>query len=92
MSVIYKYPVYPSLTTQTIEVPSSSKIISAVVQNGDIVVYALVPGEEASPNWNVIKRIVVVGTGWQFHADDKTRFISTVQSGSLVWHVFELTD
>lgn len=87
MSVVYKYPVYPSRDAQEVEMPSSSQIVSAIVQNGTIFIYAVVPDPLASPLMNSKKKVLVVGTGAEFRREK--RFIATVQDGPYVWHVFE---
>ncbi len=92
MSVIYKYPIAPSNEVQSLELPSSSEILSAIAQDGQIVLYAFVPDPEARPVWNCTKRLLVVGTGWEFEAPSILRFINSVQTGIFVWHVFEVVE
>jgi hypothetical protein len=97
MSSILKYSVRPRNEVQLLTIPASSEIVSAIEQNGEIVVYALVPDPDAPPLWDGTKRLLVVGTGWGFNLDrekafDKIRFINTVKIGPFVWHVMELVE
>lgn len=100
MSVIYKYPVVPMNAVQVVTMPSSSTILSAIEQHGGIVVYALVHNPNVNPVWNDHKRLLVLGTGWEFDAErefeikpyEEMRFINTVKTGNFVWHVFELAE
>jgi hypothetical protein len=100
MSVIYKYPLQPYNSVQWLTVSSSSTIISAIEQDGQIVVYALIPDPDAEPVWDQQKRMLVLGTGQYFNADrensikpfEELRFINTVKVDPFVWHVFELME
>lgn len=98
MSVIYKYPVVPMNKVQFVEMPSSSTILSAIEQSGSVVIYALVPDPDPKTIWNDRKRILVLGTGWEFDernnfrvkSNEEMRFVNTVKAGLSVWHVFEI--
>lgn len=100
MSVIYKYPLPPFDAVQWVTMPSSSTVLSAIEQKGQIILYALVPDPNASSLWNSQKRILVLGTGQTFNEDrendirpfDEMRFINTVKVGNFVWHIFELVE
>ena len=63
---IFKYPVIPQSEVQYLETPSSSTVLSAVEQNGQIVIYVLVPDPDASKIWNDTKQLLVIGTGMGF--------------------------
>lgn len=100
MSVVYKYPVNPDNKVQYMDFPSSSKILSAIEQNGQIMIYALVQDPFAPNIWDSKKRLLVLGTGWEFNEVreyeilpfSEIRFIGSVKIGSFVWHVMELVE
>ncbi|CAM4182999.1 hypothetical protein L1N85_11270 [Paenibacillus alkaliterrae] len=100
MTTVYKYFVPVSNLVNYVSMPVGSRIISAIEQNGAIIVYALVPTPVSLPIWDEAKRILVLGTGQEFNDEreneikpfDKIRFISTVKIGPYVWHVSELVE
>ncbi|MFK7695381.1 hypothetical protein [Paenibacillus sp. HJGM_3] len=94
MSVIYKYPIDVVHSVHRVETPASSTVISAIEQNGLIVIYVHVPDPYAPALWDGTKSILVLGTGCEFDGPDfeEMRFINTVKVGVFVWHVFELMD
>lgn len=90
METIYKYPL-DITDEQTVMMPCTHKILSAQIQKGSLYVWAWV--DTNSTEMSV--KFAVVGTGnpIPFHIDpDKCKFISTVQDGSFVWHIFEVED
>lgn len=86
---VFKYPLTRKPNEYggfEIQVPSEHKVLSAIVQNNDIVIYVASTKDE-QPTKTV--EIHVVGTGKEmstFIYD--LRFIGTVQQGPFVWHIF----
>ncbi|WP_336784121.1 DUF7352 domain-containing protein [Paenibacillus illinoisensis] len=89
MKRIFHYP----LTTdgfQTIYMPIGSQILSVIMQQGVISLYAIVDETEILEP----REFAVWGTGWVIEDElDHFRFISTLTheafGTSLVWHIFE---
>lgn len=87
MKSIWKYTLKAS-TSQTIEIPIGSRILSAESQKDDIVIYALVNSEELSFE---SYEILTYGTGHSILENiDNHNFLGTVKmhSDALVFHVF----
>ena len=83
MEVVYKYKLEKS--DSIIELPINSKILSAIVLNGEIFIYALV-----STNIGVIKNkfhFQVVATGEQISFNNYS-FIDTVNIDPFIFHIF----
>ncbi|PHJ59296.1 hypothetical protein VF04_36770 [Nostoc linckia z7] len=75
--------------SEVISMPHNHKILSVQVQNGFIILWALC--DIRSDNMNIKFR--VYGTGWDLPDDmSKHDYVSTVQDGALVWHIFKLND
>lgn len=73
------------LDLQWILMPEDAKVLSCQIQDGDICLWVAV-----EPLKKSVKRLFeIVGTGHEMTLENK-RYISTVQMGSLVWHVFEV--
>ena len=93
MKVVYKYPV--DITYPRLVVPTGAQLLSAVEQNGEIVIYALVDIREKHDTYiipDVTYNILVLGTGhevarWKL---DSYTFLDTVKmnDGVLMFHVF----
>lgn len=81
MKTIYKYPLKP--TDETV-LTLRGDVLSAGVQGGDIMVWAV--HDDASPERQV--RVNVMGTGHLFTDAPESSFIGTVFLGPLVFHVF----
>lgn len=83
---IYKYPLKGSYNR--IKMPMGSKFLSAINQNEDIVVYALVDTSEES----TLRDVMVVGTGNILSEEmlEDFKFLDTVvtHDGNLVWHIW----
>ena len=79
---IYKFMV--PLGTYEFTIQKGAEIISAGVQNGTLVVWAII--DPTAPL--VTRRTLVVGTGHPFYPEDGN-FIGTVCMGNFVWHVFD---
>lgn len=83
--IIWKFVISRS---ETIDIPTTHKILSVGIQEGRLVVWALVdPMTPKKP-----KKLSVIGTGWVGTPMDEItdkRFVGTVQDGSLVFHIFE---
>ncbi|TPG68647.1 hypothetical protein EEL31_09010 [Brevibacillus laterosporus] len=86
MKTIWKYTLNIA-DTQTLEFPVGSEILSAVEQDGKIVMYALV-----NPNQDekMIIRVRVYGTGHEVNDEIQSyKFLNSVKfSDTLIMHVF----
>lgn len=84
MSVVWKYPL--NIGYNEFEMPAGSKILTAQVQVDNLLVlWALV-----EPNYpKITKRFRVIPTGFVEVDGDKYDYVATVQSGWLVYHVFQ---
>ncbi|MDF2649633.1 MAG: hypothetical protein K0Q73_5438 [Paenibacillus sp.] len=94
MAIIYKYKVEPKHDVQTIEVVYGARLISAIEQNGEIMVYALTEHDYHKSLGIQSKNIFVVGTGWDFDLGNEFQknLIGTVKVGTFVWHVLEVDE
>lgn len=81
MKSIYKYQLKP--TDETI-LTLRGRVLSAGVQNGEIMVWAVY--EDDAPLREV--RVCVMGTGHYFVNAPESSFVGTVFLGPLVFHVF----
>lgn len=84
---IYKYPLTSDY--QKLNFPKDFKILSAINQHEQFVVYVLVNADE--PATEEVE-FFILGTGWE--RDDEEMlgltFLNTVSTngGNLVWHIF----
>lgn len=86
MRTIFKYSI-PIKDYLYIKMPKGAKILSFQIQMGEPVIWALVnPNEECEE-----RNFCIKGTGHPIQYDDfdENIFIGTIQSGALVWHLFE---
>jgi hypothetical protein len=86
MRKIYKYSLVIA-DEQAISLPKDAEILAVQVQGGTLCLWAIVfPGNE-----NELKAIEIYGTGHDFPTigQGERKYISTVQMGGFVWHVFE---
>ena len=90
MKAIYKYKL-PFEDIVELELPKDARVLSAINQHEDIVIYALVDTKEAETR---IYTFRIIGTG---HAIDKNdlkyyHFLNSVslRHGALIFHVFYL--
>jgi hypothetical protein len=68
----------------TVPMPQGAKVLTAQSQRGELCLWA-----EVDPNAPPVDRCFrIVGTGHRFDPDG-LRYVATVQSGLLVWHVYE---
>ena len=89
MKKIYKY-IIPISDEQTVKIPYDAKILSAQMQNGQLCLWAIVDPKSDVQGGKVIS---IHGTGHELReSPGQLKFISTVQDGPLVWHVFERID
>lgn len=86
MKTIWKYPLRIT-DAQSINIPEGAQFLSAQIQNGTLTVWALVDSAvRLRPAY-----IYVVGTGNAVPDAvelDRATFLSTVQQGPFVWHIF----
>lgn len=74
---------------QIIRMPIGAKTLTAQFQGEALCLWALCdPRQEKYEN----RYFCVTGTGFNVSATTPMEYISTVQNGMFVWHVFELTD
>ena len=83
--VIYKYPL-TSFPECTIQMPEEAKILSLQMQNGVITIWALV---NAEGDLDVDRTFLMKATGQPF-VTDGLEYLTTIQEGHYVWHVFEV--
>ena len=85
MSKIFKYKLLNNLR-QDVEMPIRSEILSVQFQQDQLYLWAKVNPD----NQPEIRKIVIVGTGFEFDSSNLT-YIATIQEaeGLLIWHVFE---
>jgi hypothetical protein len=79
---IFKYQLH-LVNDQSIKMPVGTDILVAQVQDGVICLWAVVD-EDAH---NEIRKIYIVGTGHDVPLE--CQYISTVQLGHFVWHIFD---
>lgn len=85
MKKIYKYPL--TLTdTQFVELPLGAEILTAQMQDNQLCLWAMVNTLSEAVKKN--RRIEIIGTGNPVPTGN-LKYISTVQIGGLVFHVFE---
>jgi len=78
---IWKFPLRLE-DVQELEIPRHNEILTCQVQNGGICLWAIV-----DPKQRTEKRTVrIVGTGRPM--PDGCTYVSTVQMGAFVWHIF----
>jgi hypothetical protein len=85
MKTIFKYPIEVT-DEQKVKLPSDSLIISAINQNGQLVIYALVDTEEKDTEEKTIR---IFGTGHPCDVEEfDYNFLGSVVTGDFVWHIF----
>lgn len=86
MKTIYKYSI-PIETFFSLNLPSGAKILSFQTQMGVPVIWAIVDPE----NKMEVRHFYIRGTGHPDHSGemDDDIYIGTIQTGGLVWHLFE---
>ena len=83
--VIYKYPLEEGIGSQQVELPAGARILCAQMQGPSLFLWAIVNPVHPFEHRNFF----VVGTGQPF-PEGTASYISTVQQGPFVWHVFEV--
>lgn len=83
MKTIWKYEL--ELGSQTLELPQGAQPLSVAVQQGGVMLWALVTPEAPT----CYRRVYVVGTGHEL-PEDLGSYVGTVllTGGALVFHVF----
>jgi len=92
LPVFHKFPVEPSDKVQYLELPGRSEIVSAIDQDGQVMIYALVHHPEWSKE-NV--PFLCVGTGWNLNLPSDLeidKVVGAVRIGRYVWHVLSLQE
>lgn len=71
--------------TQLVKMPEKSEIMDIQMQNGKLVMWAMVDPESE----NIEVKINMYGTGWETNDNAiKDEYLATVQDGDFVWHLF----
>lgn len=84
MKSVYKY--HLQLGPNAIDMPVVSEILTAQIQEGSLVLWALVEKSEiTTTRW-----FKVAGTGHDLPSQENLKYISTCQTGPYVWHIFEV--
>lgn len=81
---VYKYPIKIT-DKQSVEMPLSGKILTAQMQGDQLCLWALVDPDN---DWEGYRIIYVHGTGHPIK-EENLKYIATVQTRGLVFHVFE---
>lgn len=77
-------------TEQRLLLPSGAMLLTAQMQDGALVLWALVNPDGNNPQGAVARQIEIHGTGHEIRGTDELRYLATVQDGNgLVWHVWE---
>jgi len=87
MKKIFKYPI-EIVDAQVLVLPLGAKVVSAIAQGDDLVIYALV---EPTVEFKKNIEIRIVGTGHDVTFDlQKFKFLNSISTwgGRLIWHVF----
>ena len=84
MKSIWKFKLELSCE-QDVQLPTGAKVLTAQYQNGSLFIWAVVDPMEVETGY---RRFLIFGTGHEM-SDVAMRYISTVQQGAFVWHVFE---
>jgi hypothetical protein len=87
MKKIFKYPIEIT-DAQVLVLPLGARVLSAIEQGDDIVVYALV---EPTVEFKKNVEIRIAGTGHDIMFDlQKFKFLNSISTygGRIVWHVF----
>lgn len=93
MKIIYKYPfkVFDVNARFAIEMPEKAQILSIQMQNGKPYLWALVNTDNPLNESLEDRTFVVCGTGQQIYGDTSSyKYLSTIQDGNYVWHIFEV--
>lgn len=81
---IYKYPL--TLTDrQRIRMPTGARMLTALLQDETICLWAEVEADRAAEE---SREIVIIGTGHTLPPADPLHYINTVIDGRFVWHVY----
>ena len=87
MKKIFKYPI-EIVDAQVLVLPLGARVLSAITQGDDLVVYALL---EPTVEFKKNIEIRIVGTGHDVTFDlQKFKFLNSISTwgGRLIWHVF----
>lgn len=82
---IWKFPL--RITDENaVRMPTGARILCVQVQNDSVYLWAVCDPETPEE----VRKIVIIGTGHSVDAwRDEYAYIGTVQTGPLVWHVFD---
>jgi len=83
-TVIWKYTL-ECIDEQTLLLPKNAKILTVQIQNGKLQLWALLNPKAAIET----RYIYIFGTGYDIPDHIRLKYISTVQIGIFVWHIFE---
>ena len=86
MKTIWKYEIRAMPSFQELMVPKGSEFLSAQMQNDLLCLWFKVDSLMIE---HECKSFVIFGTGQKFD-DTGLNFLSTVQDGRYVWHLFEV--
>lgn len=84
MKSVYKYPLKVA-DSQDVNMPLCAEILCAQMQRDDLCLWAVVDSRAAIGQ----RRINIVGTGHLYDEGLTGEYVSTVQAGPFVWHVFD---
>lgn len=102
MKKIFKFPIEPKETVQTINLPQGAEVVSLKCQ----LIIAQPESEKAAIDirknqlflWAIVdpvapavpRRFMCVGTGWEIQPDIKEYIDSVLTDNGFVWHLLEI--
>lgn len=87
LEIIYKYEI-PLGDKPKLHLPKGGRVLSIQNQNDKICIWAII-----DPSQKIIHEyeLLIVGTGHQLPDLTQYTYLSSIQQGSFVWHLFHLT-
>ena len=83
-TTIWKFPLEIT-DDQSIAMPKGAILLSAMMQNGVLTLWALVQPSQPTVN----RRVYVFGTGHPIPADLALEHVATLPDRQFIWHVFD---
>lgn len=83
MKTIFKYPL-DVVDTQVIKLPKGADPFTAQFQSDQLCIWAAVDTDAELED----REFRIIGTGQPLDLSGVFRYLSTVQQGSFVWHIF----
>lgn len=89
MLTVYKYTLALKTGIQTIDLPTSARVIKAGIIRKQLCIWAQVDKDDTEV---FSERFCIVGTGWEMEDDDYYEYdhIDSILDDPYIWHVFHL--